>query len=754
MHHHGPTATGKRDFLQSSSSQDSITPGATVDPVLINRPIQFSSGQFAGETVRYELKEIQKACLGRKYARVDRRPLDPPPVVLVRIWRYSPETGKEEEVNYEYDLFHLDIKKELCHSFNYYSEVQTHGLLCTVDLFPVPAKTSKDLPPSSTTSGHRTSKTIQTNDGFVHFNPSGPSPTPSLSPSPSYRPQSYGPSDIVHYYEGIYPLLERSKTTQALVGATFVQPVLVELFGKKCIAFVFSDLAVKSEGTFTLRYRIFDLFSPNVEPHRLAQSPPGPYPTTPSALSISPTPSPTSVSGFSPSPPSYVHSSSLARTAQPQYQRCSMQSQFQSHPTQHPHQTSMNPYPDPSQDYTAPPPVPQQPRSRRSQQEPEESPDYQAVFAPHEVQTRIEPSERGASLSILAECWAKGSFRIFSTKEFPGLPASTDLTKVRRAIFMAFVFCGTNWAFLNRGMQQLAIWGVRLNIRETERRRRRRSMIDQPEEESRSDGEIDDVAETMAPMREPQRPLPRKATNIKPRPTPTNSPDYKGSPSPSSSSTQQSHQRRISPLPSPTSALGYGKHRPRQDSEGYDEYERERGQGRPEVGVETVDYDENSSNYSHSSDRFRNPSRSSIHSGIPAFQPLMYSSTSAPFDPAPSSSLTHTQPHLSTSPTSQTHFGYGVSVQPQVHNAPPTHSGMRPSINGTGHFEDSQNAPTSTAAFSRYASSARKRDSDGSLSTTSRRSAGSVGSVGEFQGMAPSFHAYGAGHGMDGNPRT
>lgn len=690
MHHHGPTAT--------------------VDPVLINRPIQFSSGQFAGETVRYELKEIQKACLGRKYARVDRRPLDPPPVVLVRIWRYSPETGKEEEVNYD--------------------EVQTHGLLCTVDLFPVPAKTSKDLPPSSTTSGHRTSKTIQTNDGFVHFNPSGPSPTPSLSPSPSYRPQSYGPSDIVHYYEGIYPLLERSKTTQALVGATFVQPVLVELFGKKCIAFVFSDLAVKSEGTFTLRYRIFDLFSPNVEPHRLAQSPPGPYPTTPSALSISPTPSPTSVSGFSPSPPSYVHSSSLARTAQPQYQRCSMQSQFQSHPTQHPHQTSMNPYPDPSQDYTAPPPVPQQPRSRRSQQEPEESPDYQAVFAPHEVQTRIEPSERGASLSILAECWAKGSFRIFSTKEFPGLPASTDLTK------------------------QLAIWGVRLNIRETERRRRRRSMIDQPEEESRSDGEIDDVAETMAPMREPQRPLPRKATNIKPRPTPTNSPDYKGSPSPSSSSTQQSHQRRISPLPSPTSALGYGKHRPRQDSEGYDEYERERGQGRPEVGVETVDYDENSSNYSHSSDRFRNPSRSSIHSGIPAFQPLMYSSTSAPFDPAPSSSLTHTQPHLSTSPTSQTHFGYGVSVQPQVHNAPPTHSGMRPSINGTGHFEDSQNAPTSTAAFSRYASSARKRDSDGSLSTTSRRSAGSVGSVGEFQGMAPSFHAYGAGHGMDGNPRT
>jgi hypothetical protein len=36
------------------------------NPVLINRPISFSSGQFGGETIRYELREIQKAGLGRK----------------------------------------------------------------------------------------------------------------------------------------------------------------------------------------------------------------------------------------------------------------------------------------------------------------------------------------------------------------------------------------------------------------------------------------------------------------------------------------------------------------------------------------------------------------------------------------------------------------------------------------------------------------------------------------------------------------
>jgi hypothetical protein len=37
-----------------------------VDPVLINRRIYCSSGQFAGQIIRYELEEVQKASLGRK----------------------------------------------------------------------------------------------------------------------------------------------------------------------------------------------------------------------------------------------------------------------------------------------------------------------------------------------------------------------------------------------------------------------------------------------------------------------------------------------------------------------------------------------------------------------------------------------------------------------------------------------------------------------------------------------------------------
>jgi len=53
-------------------------------------------------------------------------------------------------------------------------------------------------------------------------------------------------------------------------------------------------------------------------------------------------------------------------------------------------------------------------------------------------------------LIIQAECFG-GSFHVFSTKEFPGLQASTELTK------------------------HIARYGVKLNLRETERKRKKKS---------------------------------------------------------------------------------------------------------------------------------------------------------------------------------------------------------------------------------------------------------------------------------------
>ncbi|KAF8186373.1 velvet factor [Pholiota molesta] len=253
-----------------------------------------------------ELHEIQKADLGRKYAKVDRRPLDPPPVILLKIYEvHDAGTDRESETEMTYD------------------DTQLLGLLCTVDLFPVPSpdilpsqpsrRTAKKTPasaPSNRTTFHTSPSPTSSSSGYgqdiIHYRYQ-PSTTEPSGP----HVHGQGTTDIIHHLDG-FPITESSKQTQALVGATF---------GKKAIVFVFADLAVKIEGTFILRYRVFD------------------------------------------------------------------------------------------------------------------------IFARHYTQ----------ELTITAEVYG-GTFRVYSTKEFPGLAASTELTKL------------------------LARWGVRLNIRETERRRRRRPV--------------------------------------------------------------------------------------------------------------------------------------------------------------------------------------------------------------------------------------------------------------------------------------
>lgn len=73
--------------------------------------------------------------------------------------------------------------------------------------------------------------------------PSGPmsvTATPTSPPViPGLLPASYSAPDIVHYSAG-FPVTEASKMTQALVGATFIQPVIVEYQGNMSIMFVFS----------------------------------------------------------------------------------------------------------------------------------------------------------------------------------------------------------------------------------------------------------------------------------------------------------------------------------------------------------------------------------------------------------------------------------------------------------------------------------------------------------------------------------
>jgi hypothetical protein len=54
-----------------------------------------------------------------------------------------------------------------------------------------------------------------------------------------YLPSPISATDIV-YHVGDYPVMESSKVTQALVGATFVQPANVDYQGRKSLMFVFA----------------------------------------------------------------------------------------------------------------------------------------------------------------------------------------------------------------------------------------------------------------------------------------------------------------------------------------------------------------------------------------------------------------------------------------------------------------------------------------------------------------------------------
>ncbi|CAA7262117.1 unnamed protein product [Cyclocybe aegerita] len=98
------------------------------------QPIAFTTGQFAGQFIRFELVEIQKPETGRRHIPGDgRRSLDPPPVVRLKIFRvHAPGTPSQSET---------ELNNELSTSQLSPVTVEIVGLLCSIDLFPVPEST-------------------------------------------------------------------------------------------------------------------------------------------------------------------------------------------------------------------------------------------------------------------------------------------------------------------------------------------------------------------------------------------------------------------------------------------------------------------------------------------------------------------------------------------------------------------------------------------------------------------------------------
>ncbi|KAF8597546.1 hypothetical protein BDV93DRAFT_610318 [Ceratobasidium sp. AG-I] len=197
----------------------------------IGKPIRnIVSGPFTGRIIRFQLYEYQKPDVGRKFAKRDRRPVDPPPVIRLRLFEVTDE-GTPNEREQELHAESIDVS----------------GLVAHVDLFAVHpsegivrAHGTEDLPP-----------------GTAGPSSNIPNPRSAIERSGQVSSHHEEPTE-----EGRIVVDEGAILTSAVFGSSFVHAVQVlDISGEHVILFVFADLSVKLEGLFVYRYRCFDLFS-------------------------------------------------------------------------------------------------------------------------------------------------------------------------------------------------------------------------------------------------------------------------------------------------------------------------------------------------------------------------------------------------------------------------------------------------------------------------------------------------------------
>ncbi|CAE6510805.1 unnamed protein product [Rhizoctonia solani] len=200
----------------------SFTTYPRTQDMYIGKPIRNVSGPFAGRTIRSELEEYQKPDLGRKFARRDRRPVDPPPVVRLRMFEVIDEGApnqREEEIPAE--------------------SIETTGLIAHVDLFAV------NPPP-----------------GMTFESPEIPTQTLPNNWEAQSPIQAGGSQQAQRGSDHPLDVNVDAVLTSAVFGSSFVHAVKInDTEGEIVILFVFADLSVKIEGHFVYRYRCFNLLS-------------------------------------------------------------------------------------------------------------------------------------------------------------------------------------------------------------------------------------------------------------------------------------------------------------------------------------------------------------------------------------------------------------------------------------------------------------------------------------------------------------
>ncbi|EIN05005.1 hypothetical protein PUNSTDRAFT_138188 [Punctularia strigosozonata HHB-11173 SS5] len=191
----------------------------------------------AHSDLRTELQEIQSAALGRKFGLKDRRTIDPPPVVQVRVFKtVRDQDGLPSEIEVED-----------------YSRLETSGLICHIDVFPL----SPPAQPSGAVLNPTETLSLSCSKESTPVTQEVPVPLTILTPDP--QPGS-DPDPVIAFVNGA-PLRESEAITSEAVGSRAVEAVSIRYEGRAMMIFTFPDLALRRTGSCFFRYRAFDLRS-------------------------------------------------------------------------------------------------------------------------------------------------------------------------------------------------------------------------------------------------------------------------------------------------------------------------------------------------------------------------------------------------------------------------------------------------------------------------------------------------------------
>ncbi|KAL1691142.1 velvet factor-domain-containing protein [Schizophyllum commune] len=170
-----------------------------------------------------QLQEIQQPMQARKYGTKDRRPLDPPPVVRLRVLEaMTPRPG----------LGHMVVHREVTNTMD------MSNFVCAADLHATQGPTAvAATPPYGDPLNHPSVPRFT--DGYAHWGGFHE----SMTPAPRVQSTSYQGYDLTSY----------------LIGSKVATASNITLDGEPVVVFAFPDLSVRLEGNFCLEYRLFDL---------------------------------------------------------------------------------------------------------------------------------------------------------------------------------------------------------------------------------------------------------------------------------------------------------------------------------------------------------------------------------------------------------------------------------------------------------------------------------------------------------------